>query len=177
MYFSKKPNPKPEPVSINEAVEDAIGLTHSLIKYSKIIIEKKLDPVNPLVMGEKGRLQEVFVALILNAFEAMAGKGTLKILTVPVHELGVVEITVSDNGIGIQPQDMRRIKSGELFFATGEADRRLGLGLVTTREIVAKHGGTINIESTLGKGTTFIIQFPSMRTEGESACNTDKAIL
>jgi len=165
MHFSQKPSEVLKPVSINGAIEDAIELTRPLVRYSKIAIEKRLDPANPLVMGEKDRLQEIFIALILNAYEAMPGKGTLSIVTALADKQDSIKIDVSDTGSGIQPQDISRIRDGEPFFTTREAKMKLGLGLVTTREIVAKHKGTMDIQSTVGKGTTFVIQLPVLQNE------------
>jgi signal transduction histidine kinase len=165
MHFSQKPNPVLEPVSINKVIEDAIELTLPLVRYSKITVEKRLDPANPLVMGEKGRLQEIFIALILNAYDAMPGKGTLAIATALAGKQDSIKIDVSDTGRGIQPQDISRIRDGEPFFTTQDAQGKLGLGLVTAHEIVTKHKGTIDIQSTVGKGTTFVIQLPALQKE------------
>jgi len=165
MHFSQKPNPVLEPVGINKVIEDAIELTLPLVRYSKITVEKRLDSANPLVMGEKGRLQEIFIALILNAYDAMPGKGTLAIATALADKHKSIKIDVSDTGRGIQPQDISRIRDGEPFFTTQDAQGKLGLGLVTTHEIVTKHKGTIDIQSTVGKGTTFVIQLPVLQKE------------
>jgi signal transduction histidine kinase len=165
MHFSKKPSTLLEPVSINGAIQDAIELILPLVRYSKITIEKRLDPANPLVVGEKDRLQEIFVALILNAYEAMPGKGTLVISTAFADKQDSIKIVVSDTGSGIQTQDMSRIRNRELFFTTKEGERKLGLGLVTAYEAVARHGGTIDIQSTAGKGTAFVIQLPVLQKE------------
>jgi len=165
MHFSQKPRPVLEPVSINGAIEDAIELTLPLVRYSKITIEKRLDPANPSVMGEKDRLQEMFIALILNAYEAMPGKGVLAIATALADKQDSIKIVVSDTGSGIQPQGMSRIRNHELFFTTKEGERKLGLGLATLHEIVAKHKGTVDIQSTAGKGTTFVIALPLLQKE------------
>ena len=165
MHFSQKPSEALEPVSINKAIEDAIELTLPLVRYSKITIEKRLDPANPLVMGEKDRLQEIFIALILNAYEAMPGKGTLAIATALADKQDSIKIDVSDTGSGIQPQDISRIRDGEPFFTTQGEERKLGLGLAITHEIVTKHGGTIDIQSAVGKGTAFVIQLPALQKE------------
>lgn len=165
MYFSKKSISVSKPVSINKVIEDAIELTLPLVRYSKITIKKRLDPANPLVMGDKDRLQEIFVALILNTYEAMPGKGTLAIATALADKHDSIKIDISDTGGGIQPQDLRRIRDGEPFFTTREAKMKLGLGLVTTCEIVAKHKGTIDIQSTMGKGTVFVIQLPVLQKD------------
>jgi len=158
--FSKKPSSKRESVSINGVIEETLELTYPLLRYTKIDIDKRLHPHIPLVMGEKDQFQEVFVAIILNSLEAMPDKGTLTIITEPADDIKGVKIIVSDTGIGIKPENVNRIKAGEPFFSTKDSGRKLGLGLVTTYEIVTKHGGTIDIESTVGKGTTFAIRLP-----------------
>jgi len=165
MHFSPKPSEALEPVSINGAVEDAIKLIHPLVRYSKITIEKRLDPANPSIMGDKKRLQEIFIALILNAYDAMPGKGALAIATALADEQGSIKIVVADTGGGIQPKDMSRIRNREIFFTTKEGERKLGLGLATVHEIVAKHKGTVDIQSSAGEGTTFVIQLPLLQKE------------
>jgi signal transduction histidine kinase len=165
MRFSQQPSEALEPISINGVIEDAIRLIFPFFRYSKIVIEKRLDPANPLVMGEKNRFQEIFIALILNAYDAMPGKGALEIVTALAVTQDTVKIVVSDIGRGIQPQEISRIRDGELFFTTPEGERKLGLGLATMREIVAKHKGTIDIQSAVGKGTTFVIQLPALQKE------------
>jgi len=115
-----------------------------------------------LIMGAKDQLQEIFVALILNADEATPGKGALEISTALVDNCKSIKIVVSDTGSGIQPQVISRINDGELFFTTQGGERKIGLGLATMREIVAKHAGTVDIQSAVGQGTSFVIQFPAL---------------
>ena len=162
MRFSQEPSEALEPVSINGVIEDAIRLILPFFRYSKITMEKRLDSANPSVMGEKKRLQEIFIALILNAYEAMPGKGTLTIATAFADKQKSIKIVVSDTGKGIQPRELSRIRDGELFFTTQEGERKLGLGLATLHEIVTKHKGIVDIQSIAGKGTSFIIQLPAL---------------
>jgi signal transduction histidine kinase len=165
MRFAQKPSLKLEPVSIHGVIEDALDLTYPLVRYSKMAVEKRFDPGVPLVMGERGRLQEVFVTLILNALEVMPGKGTLTITTAPAGEIDGIRIVVSDSGIGITPENVSRIRTGESFFTAKQPEGKLGLGLLTAYEIVNKHKGKIDLESTIGKGTTFVIQLPAAQKE------------
>ena len=164
MHFSSKPSEAFEPVSVNGAVDEAINLILPLLRYSNITIEKNLDPANPLVLGEKERIQEIFIALILNAYDVIPGKGKLEISTALAAALqDTVKIVFSDTGKGMLPQEISRIKNGDLFFTTQEGERKLGLGLATMREIVAKHAGTVDIQSAVGQGTSFVIQLPALQ--------------
>lgn len=165
LRFSKKPDHKCEPVSINGIIEEALELTYPLFRYTKIAIVKILNPHIPMVIGEKDRLQELFVALILNSLKAMPDIGTLIFITEPEAENNGVKIIVSDTGTGINPENISRIKAGEPLFSAEDSGLKLGLGLITTHEIVTKHGGKIDIESTVGKGTTFAIQLPAQQRE------------
>ena len=115
------------------------------------------------IQGNSGKLQQVFLNLLLNAKEAMPGGGRLSIATM-VN--GHVEAMVSDSGIGIAPEHMKRIY--DPFFTTKTmprpGDKRgTGLGLSVSYGIIQEHAGKIQVESAVGAGTTFHLDFPLLR--------------
>ena len=96
--------------------------------------------------------------MILNAMDAISKEGTLSIETNYIDRSDIVEIIFSDTGIGIKKEDLKRI--GEPFFTTKPQNEGFGLGLTTSYGIVGVHKGKIDVKSSVGKGTTFIIQLP-----------------
>ncbi len=164
--FSRYSNKECALTDINRVIEDALGLTWPLVKYT-LTIKKDLEPHLPSLMAVKDQLQEVFVILILNALDAVPGKGTLSITTVYDKKEGNVVIKVSDTGKGIKREDLKKI--GEPFFTTKGEGKGAGLGLATAYGIIERHNGTISVESTPGKGTTFTIKLPIAPGEGTAA--------
>ena len=123
------------------------------------IVERALPPIQ----GNPGKLQQVFLNLLLNAKDAMPGGGRLRVAT---RYNGHVEAMVADSGSGIAPEHLKRIY--DPFFTTktmpkpGER-RGTGLGLAVSYGIIQEHSGKIHVESAVGSGTTFHLEFPLIR--------------
>jgi len=139
-------------------------------------VETDLDPELPLILGVPGELNQVFLNLIVNAAQAIAGavpegqKGTIRVVT---RRAGSeVEVRISDTGPGI-PESIRR-RVFEPFFTTKEVGMGTGQGLAIARAVVVdRHGGTIDFESQPGRGTTFTIRHPiSGNTHDEAPCGS-----
>ena len=124
-------------------------------------VETELYPGLPLIHGNSGKLQQVFLNLFLNAKDAMAGKGgTLHISTANGDS---VQVNISDSGAGIAPEHINRIY--DPFFTTKNVPREgqsrgTGLGLSVTYGIIQEHAGKIRVDSQAGQGTTFQLEFP-----------------
>jgi signal transduction histidine kinase len=163
--FSKKPKKVYLPVNVHTVIEDTLELTFPLVRYSQMSIEKKYGSNIPLIVADKDQIQEVFVAIILNALDAVAGKpkgGQLSIRTKCLEGTGSVGIVFSDTGIGLKPDELRRI--GEPFFSTKHSAGGSGLGLATAFDIVVRHSGRIDVESREGEGATFTIRLPFIKS-------------
>ena len=105
------------------------------------------------------RLQEVFINLFINALQAIkAPEGRIAVSARRDPERGQAVITVSDSGLGINPEDQARIF--DPFFTTKEVGKGTGLGLSIVFGIVEQHQGEITVESTPGKGASFILRLP-----------------
>lgn len=149
-----------EPVDVNGALEVALGRVWSSKLGAEGTIQVKTDPQNdlPPLFVERNKLLDTLVSIIQNGVEAMPEGGTLTLTT----RLGVigdrscVEIIVSDTGTGIPASDLPRIF--DLFFTTKE--RGLGFGLWRDRVFVKNLDGDIEVQSTVGEGTTFTIKVP-----------------
>jgi two-component system NtrC family sensor kinase len=170
LEFSRKSNYQRIPCSINQSIQETVELLskQSLVQsplFSGPIVQSgiqvilDLDPELPLISADFNRLNQIMVNLIINAVDAMEGKGTLTLHTYQDKPGRNVVLEVSDTGQGIPAENRERIF--EPFFTTKEVGKGTGLGLSTVYGIVKEHGGTIEVRSTVGEGTTFIIKFPS----------------
>lgn len=110
----------------------------------------------PNVNGDPAQLNQVFVNVVVNAIQAMPNSGTLTIKTMSHN--GWVSILVEDTGQGIEEENMNKIFLP--FFTTKEVDEGTGLGLSVVYGIVNEHGGTIEVDSKKGQGSTFTIKLP-----------------
>jgi signal transduction histidine kinase len=117
----------------------------------------------PSVSGDPGQLQQVIIALATNAVDAMPQGGQLTITTRRNGES--VEVEVSDTGLGIAPENVPKIF--EPFFTTKEVGKGTGLGLAVCYGILTEHGGSLDVQSTVGVGTTFTISLPAISDDGE----------
>jgi two-component system NtrC family sensor kinase len=156
--FARAPTGEMLPLNINSVIDSSLGLVRDQAMFHGIEIKKCLAEDLPEVIGDKSRLEDVFLNLFINAADAMKGGGTLTITTVPGLD-NSVKILVSDTGKGIEKKDLPHIF--EPFFTTKEPGQGTGLGLPIAYGIVRKHNGLIDAESTPGKGTTFIVSLPA----------------
>jgi len=122
----------------------------------RVALEQKLEPGLPAIRGNPSLLQQVLVDLVLNACNAMADGGVMT-LSAARKEPGWVEIAVRDTGCGIPPDKVSRVF--EPFYTTTQSG--VGLGLAVSYSIIRQHGGTIQVESQVGQGTTFTIRLPA----------------
>jgi signal transduction histidine kinase len=144
-------------------IRDTLSLLEHQFKTAQIEVNLDLADELPAIHGNPGKLQQVFLNLLLNAKEAMPGGGNLRVATLAN---GHVEAVISDTGSGIAPENMKRIY--DPFFTTKTmpkpGDRRgTGLGLSVSYGIIQEHAGKIQVESAIGAGTTFHLEFPLLR--------------
>ena len=156
--FSRKRKPEFEQSDINAIIEDAINLTWPVVRYSKMTIQKEFSSDMLSISVIKDQIQEVFVAIILNALDAAVRKSTLTIRTRYDKEKNIVEILLSDTGVGIKQEYLNQI--AEPFLTTKEYRESLGIGLAISNEIISTHKGSMRFKSAVGGGTTFTIQLP-----------------
>ncbi|MFN4179019.1 MAG: CHASE2 domain-containing protein [Armatimonadota bacterium] len=149
------------PINLNELVTSTITFTRAKWFYEpmkrgvEIKVQTDLEPNLPPVMGNPTELRQVLINLIFNAVEAMPKGGTLSISTWRENDYAC--IAVQDTGIGMTPEIKRRIF--DPFFTT-KGEQGTGLGLSICYGIVTSHKGTIEVESEVGKGTTFTVKLP-----------------
>jgi len=152
-------------VTINLA--DVIRSAFRLLSHQKrsSAVDFKIEIAHDLlpVSGDPGQLQQAVIALATNALDAMGESGTLMI--VGRNDEDKVIIEVSDTGIGIPPENLPKIF--EPFFTTKEIGRGTGLGLAVCYGILTEHGGTLDVQSTVGVGTTFTITLSAVKVNEE----------
>jgi two-component system NtrC family sensor kinase len=169
LEFSRKSTYRRVPCHLNQSIREALDLLSKQvlaqsslflgpIVQADIQVVQELDPDLPLIEADPGRLNQVLVNLIINAVDAMEGKGTLTLRSYQKPQEKRVYLEVSDSGMGIPPENVSRIF--EPFFTTKEVGKGTGLGLSTVYGIVQEHGGTIDVQSTVGQGTSFLLSFP-----------------
>ncbi|HFE53153.1 MAG TPA: HAMP domain-containing protein [Bacteroidetes bacterium] len=148
-------------VDLNQAIEKALVLVSHHLELKGVRLETQLCPKGCWVIGNEDQLKQVFMALLVNAVEAMPNGGVLSVRTHTLEEEGKVQIEVSDTGVGIPPDALPHIF--EPFFTTKSNGGGLGLGLAVVYGIVQKHRGEIRVKSEVGKGTTFVVELPFAR--------------
>ena len=163
LNFSRTSSAEFSNVDLNRVIQDTLTLLEHQFKTARIHVVPELDPQLPPILGNTGKLQQVFLNLFLNAKDAMPSGGTLTITTGNGHNVRVV---VSDTGSGIAQEHIHRIY--DPFFTTKNKPKSghsggTGLGLSVTYGIIQEHAGKIQVDSAPGRGTTFTMEFPMIR--------------
>ena len=148
-------------LDVSRVLDDTLQLLEPQLRGNQIEIVRGYDPESPLVIGNSGKLQQVFTNLLLNARDALPGGGSIRISTIPSDDHSLM-IEVSDSGTGIAPEDVAKIY--DPFYTTKGVGRGTGLGLAVSYGIVQEHSGHISVESTPGHGTIFRITLPTAQT-------------
>jgi len=147
----------------SNSIADIINKTLSLISHNlemkEIKLQKSIEPNLPKVECDFKQIQQVFLNLMYNASEAMINGGTLTVTANRASGSEAhLEVIISDTGYGIAKENMGNIF--EPFFTTKEEEKGVGLGLSVAYGIIAKHNGSISVESEVGKGSTFKVRLP-----------------
>jgi len=142
-------------IDLKQSLEEILSLIDYKLKNMNIRLTLELEPVPPL-LAQGERLQQVFINIILNALDAMPGGGELGIRL--SLEDGAEVVRISDTGTGIKPEFRSRIF--DPFFTTKGVGKGTGLGLSISYAIVKEHDGRIDVQSEVGRGSTFTITLP-----------------
>ncbi len=159
LSFARKHEPNRSYVSVNNAIQSTIELLSYELMRDNIEVVTELDSNIPNTMVDFNQMQHVFLNLIGNAGQAMHeahGKGKLSIRTQESKE--TIQITIADDGPGIPEEIKDRIF--EPFFTTKDVGKGTGLGLSICYGIIDQHGGTIQVKSKEGEGSTFTVELP-----------------
>jgi signal transduction histidine kinase len=154
--------PSKHPVSVAQEIDEVFLLVGHDLKLDKISVEKEIAVDLPQILVDRRQLQEVLFNLIRNAAQAIHPPGTIMVKAYP-QGAESVRIEISDTGTGIAPDKLEKIY--DPFFTTKEPGKGTGLGLFIVRQIVERNKGRISVESAVGKGTTFFLDFQAVRLE------------
>lgn len=156
LNFSRVSDARFTPVDLNRVIDDTIQLLEAQLRNTEIDVVRSYADKLPLAPGHAGKLQQVFMNLILNARDAMPQGGRLEIAT--EFDENEVAIRFHDTGVGISPDHLAKIY--DPFFTTKQIGKGTGLGLAVSYGIIRDHGGHIDVESKPGEGTQFRISLP-----------------
>jgi two-component system NtrC family sensor kinase len=154
--FARQSPPERRPTDLNEVVRHGVAIVMNQLALGRVSLQLDLAADLAPVPVDGNQIQQVIVNLMLNAADAIGERGgTIQVTTRAVGD--ATELTVEDSGAGIPEEAMDHLF--EPFFTT-KGSRGNGLGLAVTWRIVESHGGTIQVESKVGKGTRFAVRLP-----------------
>jgi two-component system NtrC family sensor kinase len=156
--FARERKPLVESVDVNRLLDETLKLFEGQFLFQNIQVVREYGANLASIPADQSQLQQVFMNIILNAVDAMKGKGRLGIATAENASEGTIEIAISDTGAGIAPENIDRVF--DPFFTTKGVGHGTGLGLSVSYGIVQSHNGDIAVASVPGAGATFTISLP-----------------
>jgi len=167
LEFTRQTRHLMQPNDLNRALERTLFLLESQALFQNIEVKKNFDENLPTANSDVQQMYHLFMNLILNAVQAMDGKGTLALKTTAKTDKNKVQIEIADTGPGIPEEALPHLF--EPFFTTKEEGKGTGLGLSLAYNIVENHGGSIAAENNPDQGANFIIKLPiaHKKTQGE----------
>jgi two-component system NtrC family sensor kinase len=166
LNFSRAKELQQQEIRINDILEHTLQLLSHHKAFRQITVIKDLDSACPLIIGNNSELRQVFLAMAINAMDAMDARGTLTIRTGTEIRNGQTMVCVEfqDTGVGIPQQNLNKIF--DPFFTTKAVGKGTGLGLSICYGIVRSHDGFIKVTSEVNKGSLFQIYFPAIPVKG-----------
>jgi two-component system NtrC family sensor kinase len=159
MLFARQTPPRKTSVNLNKVVEEGLYFFESRCSKEGIKLVRLLSPDLPEITADLAQLNQVLVNLVVNAVQAMSEGGSLTVRTLACEDS--ISLIVEDTGVGMTKEVVDQIFLP--FFTTKEVGQGTGLGLAVVHGVVTSHGGTIKVESEVGRGTRFEIQLPVAR--------------
>jgi len=158
LNFAKENHPKKELADVNNLLEDVLLIIHKQAAQNNISVTKKLDAAVPLTRFDPNQMEQVFLNIMINAFEAMPDGGTLTVQTLLKNNKRQIEIDFTDTGSGIPKESLEKVF--EPFYSTKCEEGGTGLGLTICKEVIKEHDGSIEIKSFIDVGTTVSVTLP-----------------
>jgi signal transduction histidine kinase len=156
LKFAREATPEMNRQDIRETIETVLRLTEYLARKGKVQVIKDVPGVSVMAVYDAAQMEQVFMNLVQNAIQAMPDGGSLRVSVSQAKD--AVAIAIQDSGIGIPPKHLSRIF--DPFFTTKAPGEGTGLGLSVSYGIVTRHGGRIDVESTVGQGSTLTVVLP-----------------
>jgi two-component system, NtrC family, sensor kinase len=157
--FSRKRSVAKEPVDLNATIERTLFLLSHHARFKRVRVERDFDAALAMVRANEDQLTQVFMALLLNAADAMEKHTQPSVKVRTRATMGRVAVEIVDNGVGIARSDVGKLF--EPFYTTKPPGRGTGLGLSICYGLVSDHGGQLEVESTPGHGSTFRVVLPT----------------
>jgi signal transduction histidine kinase len=165
-----RPRPfQPQPVRLRDAVDRAVAFIEHRARAKEVSIHNELPADLPQVNGDPVELQQAFLNVLMNAVDAcVMGEGVITVY----HRgtAGALSVSVADNGCGMDEEEAARCM--DPFFTTKDVGEGTGLGLAVAHNIVANHGGKIEVRSERGRGSTFTMTFPVLKVPAPPTSGT-----
>jgi two-component system NtrC family sensor kinase len=159
LQFSRQTSVDLQPHDVNEIISQSLRLVQHKIHLMNLEVRTQLEENMPSLVCDSQLLKQALVALLINACEAMTqGGGMIEVISSHVPQKKEVTIHIRDNGVGIDEETRKHLF--EPFFTTKEQGKGVGLGLAVVYGIVKQHSGEIEVESALGRGSTFTLRLP-----------------
>jgi two-component system NtrC family sensor kinase len=159
LMFSRAAPMRLERLSLNAVIERCANLVQHQTELANSRLQLHLDKELPTMQCDPGQIEQVVLALVMNAIDATRGGGNICLRTRQLPDTAGIEFQVCDDGSGIPPDVLPHIF--EPFFTTKEDSHSTGLGLAVSRSIVERHHGRIEVESKVGSGTVFTLTLPT----------------
>lgn len=168
-YLTRPREPERKPTDLNLLLDEVVDLAGDRLERSRITVTRDYSKESPEGEFDPQQLRKVFLNLLINAVEASPNNGKVELLTRKLSENeaaditdlnsenGAIAVSIIDHGVGMSAETKRRLF--EAFYTTKR--NGTGLGMMITQEIVKKHGGRIEVESTEGRGTTVNVYLPN----------------
>ena len=160
-----------QPTNLSAVLDRCLLLVRHQLELGGVELQLKLAEDLPIVRCDPAQIEQVFLAVIINAIDAMPRGGSLWVETRLSNHETEIKIQVRDDGAGIAPDVLPHIF--EPFLTTKESGHGVGLGLAISRGIVERHNGRIEVQSELGRGTTFTVTLPSQAIDASLAGASD----
>jgi two-component system NtrC family sensor kinase len=167
--FARQHQVEVQELDLNALIRTIVNIEQRREVYTSVEIVEELNPDIPTIQADPAQLQAVFINLMSNAVEAMPQGGKLTIRTQPGPP-GMVFVVLEDTGVGIPPENLAKLFTP--FFTTKPIGKGTGLGLAITYGIIKMHRGQINVQSRVGKGTSFSFQLPIRLSTNRNAGHT-----
>jgi two-component system NtrC family sensor kinase len=162
MTFARPTSMNREPADLNGMIDRCVRLVQHQLELKNIELRVESDKELPAVRCDVGQIEQVMLALVMNAIDALVSGGNLTLASRRGPKPDEVQLEVRDDGVGMPPDVVANMF--EPFFTTKEHGRGLGLGLAISRNIVDRHGGRIRVASEPGRGTIFTVTLPLQST-------------
>ena len=162
--FARQRKPDKKEWDIHTIINQTVTLVENQARFQNIKINKEFKADMPLLFIDADQIQQVFMNILINAADAMTGDGGILTIKTNLKD-GIAEVSFTDTGSGMSKETLSKLFAP--FFTTKETGKGTGLGLAISYGIIQSHNGDIDVESEVGKGSTFRIKLPVEKQNGE----------